>query len=91
MKTLLISFAMFFTSVSFANEKFEEHKTKMLGEMDAHIAALQEKRSCFSGATDFQGAKKCHEEFEGKMKEVRAKHIDEKIKRLQERKEKMGK
>ncbi len=42
-------------------EKFEEHKTKMLADLDQRIVKIQEHRACVAAAANPDGMKKCRD------------------------------
>ena len=57
-------------------QKFEEHKAKILSEIDQHIAKMQEHRSCVAGASDHDAIKKCHETMKAFHEVERQKHAE---------------
>ena len=94
MKFIIIASLVFGTSalaVAADNPKFNEHKQKVLKEMDEELAAIQAAKSCFSAANDHNAMKMCHETLAKERKHMRDENIDEKIHELQEKKAKMDK
>ena len=80
-------------SISFADDKkdFATHKAEISKEVDEHIKALQDHKSCIDGAGDKDGLKACRE----KMKEYRHGNMIERMEgkkdRLDKRMEKLKK
>lgn len=77
-------------------EHFAEMKAAMLKDVDAQIGALQKFRACAEAAADHPAMKKCHEEREAAMKEMRKSKkaerlhmIEEQQRRLDEEKAKL--
>lgn len=71
--------------------KFEEHKKEAIEEMEAHISELQKVKSCKASAKNWEDMKACHKEMEKAKEQRRIGHLDKKIKKLQEEKERVGK
>ncbi len=93
MKKIVILIFVLLSSVAFAEDKnnpFAEQKAHRIKEMDVKISELQAARSCYSGASDEEGMKHCHESLEKARHQHRAEQIDEKIRYLQEEKSKLN-
>lgn len=56
--------------------KFEEHKSRILSDIDQRIAKMQEHRSCVSGAADQDAMKKCHDAMKAFHDAERQKHAE---------------
>jgi len=95
MKFLLLSLALV-SSFAFSDEgKFEDRKKEILEQLDKRASLLQEEKSCMSAAASHEDMKRCREKMKEShhaLKEAgkarRDGHIDEKIKKLQDMKEK---
>ena len=56
--------------------KFEEHKSKILSDIDQRIAKMQEHRACVAGASDQDAMKKGHEAMKAFHDAERQKHVE---------------
>ena len=70
-------------------ERFEDHKKQAISNFDARIAALNEAKSCASGASNGEALKACHEKLKAAHEAMAEKAIDSRIERLQKRKAEM--
>jgi hypothetical protein len=98
MKKSLIALSFVVTGLAFAQgNNFEDHKKKMVEEIEKRINLLQTEKTCIAGASDVNAVKACreaakkeHEALRSEHKQEKMKHIDEKIKKLEEQKAKMA-
>lgn len=72
-----------------SKEGFAEHKAQMIQNLDARIQNLQTAKSCISAAQDMAAGKKCHETLHEAQKALESQHLDKRMQRLEERKEKL--
>lgn len=96
MKEIILAAVFGLGSFAFAEGPgagFEEHKKNALENIDKHIKALQDSKSCISSAKDHKAMEVCHEkmkEFRMDMREEHLKNrkerIDERIKKLEDKK-----
>lgn len=96
---LMLAFALSLSGSALAAEQdFEKHKQEAMANLDERIQKLNELKGCVSAAADKDALKVCHE----KMKEWRhaehAEHmekrkgrIDERIKKLEQKKSEVDK
>lgn len=61
--------------------KFEEHKKKMLTQIDKRIAALNDHKACVQGAADRPAVKACHKKMKSMRMEWKENRMDRKEKR----------
>jgi hypothetical protein len=85
---LLIPFA----SAQAEEEKFPEHKAKMLSQLEERISKMQELKSCAEKAADKEALKACHKDMKewrdekrGEMKEMRKNRREERRKAKEEK------
>lgn len=74
-------------------EEFAKNKAEMVSNLDTRIQKLQETKNCANSAADPAALKKCHESLREFQQEQKVAHmekakvrIDEKIKKLEDRK-----
>jgi hypothetical protein len=88
-----IALALFISPIARAEDKkaehFEEQKKQTLANFDARIAALNEAKSCVSGAANGEAIKACHEKLKAAHEALAEHAIDSRIEALQKRKAEM--
>lgn len=70
--------------------EFSENKQHIVKGLSEDISALQTAKSCVSSASDREALKACMDALEKTRRQRRAENIDEKIRKLQEEKAKLG-
>jgi ABC-type transport system involved in cytochrome bd biosynthesis fused ATPase/permease subunit len=98
MLKVVIFLTLFLTiSSASANENIERRKEHFIKMLEERIAGLQEAKACATGAQTHDALKACHEKMKKNRREIRDQHreernamIDERIKHLQEQKEKLN-
>lgn len=88
MKSLVIAFLFCFSSLLLAeeNSKFAERKKIMLENMTKQMTSMQSNMTCVEAATDHEAIKKCHEMAQAERTKMHEHMIDEKIKKLEDKK-----
>lgn len=95
MKMLLILFFLVSSvgicSESVGNNNFEIRKSNLLNFFNEKLTHFQEAKKCVEEATDDAALTKCHDEMQKRNIEYRKGNLDKRIRRLQERRDRLNK
>lgn len=92
MKILTLVSSLFLASAAFAGDAdVETHKAKLLEEWTGRIASLEKAKTCVEGASTKDAIQACKKLLKSDMSARKEGHIDAKIKKLEDKKEKLNK
>lgn len=68
---ILLSFSSFADESESKQQRLEEAKSKYVSHLEGMISALQEAKSCASGASDRESLKKCRQDLKSKRRAMK--------------------
>ncbi len=92
MKLLAISFLLWTSASAFSVEgDLEAHKKMQIDEMSARIAELEKGKACVAAATTKEALQACRKQMKSEREDRKEANIDDRIKKLQDKKANMTK
>ena len=92
MKSWTVALFLIAAGTAFGGEAdLEAHKKSMIDEWSGRIAELEKAKSCVAAATSKDAVQTCKKQLKEERESRAEAHVDEKIKKLQDKKANMNK